>query len=284
MKITNNFGLPGAIIEAVRNDSYYAGEKTDMSVTGLLSPPRQKELLRQYSGQIVEDVSDRIWALIGQAIHSVLERAEKSAIVEERLYMDVGGWIISGQYDRMSLRQKTMQDYKMMSVWEVIYGLKPEKTAQLNMLLQLAVENGYKNITNLEIVAIFRDWQKSKAKYDKKYPQSQVARIKVDVWPEEKRIEYINERIRLHKDARENLPECTPDERWATPDKFAVMKKGRKTAVRLLDTQELAETYMEEKNVVGGYVDFRQGESRRCADYCAVNGFCEQWKKLTTSQ
>jgi hypothetical protein len=282
MKITNKFGLPGAIVEAVRNDSYTAGKKTNISVTGLLSPPRQKELLRRHSGEIIEDASDRIWALVGQAVHSILERAEKSAIVEERLYMDAGGWTISGQYDRMTLRQKTLQDYKMMSVWEIIYGLKPEKTAQLNMLLQLAVESGYKDITNLEIVAIFRDWQKAKAKYDKKYPQAQVARINVDVWPEEKRNEYINERISLHKEARTNLPECTSDERWATPDKYAVMKKGRKSAVRLLDTQELADEYIGQKSVVGGYVEFRQGESRRCADYCAVSEYCEQWREIKT--
>jgi predicted component of type VI protein secretion system len=280
MKITNNFGLPGAIVEAIKNDSYTPGEKTDMSVTGLLSPPRQKELSRKHSSEIVEDASDRIWALMGQAIHSILERAEKSAIVEERLYMDADGWVISGQYDRITLRQKTLQDYKMMSVWEIIHGLKPDKTAQLNMLMQLAVENGYKNITNLEIVAIFRDWQKSKAKYDNKYPQSQVVRIKVDVWPEEKRLEYISERVAAHKSARNTLPECTPDERWATPDKYAVMKKGRKSAVRLLETRELAEKYITDKNVVGGYIDFRRGESRRCADYCYVNGHCKQWENL----
>lgn len=283
MKITNNYGLPGAIVEAISNDSYDPGQKTDMSVTGLLSPPRQKALQREHYNEIVEDASDRIWALIGQAVHSILERSEKSAIVEERLYMPIDGWLISGQYDRMTLRQKTIQDYKMMSVWEVIYGLKPEKTAQLNILLQLAVANGYNEITNLEIVGIFRDWQKAKARYDKNYPQSQVARIKVDVWKEEKRIEYIMDRIKAHKAAREILPECTPEERWATPDKYAVMKKGRKSALRLLDTEDLANKYLEEKNPPGGYIEFRPGESKRCRDYCSVNGFCDQWAEINKS-
>ena len=276
-KITNRYGLPGAIVEAIKEDPYDPGKKTDISATGLLSPPRQKALMYAHGNELVEDASDRIWALIGQAVHSVLERAEPSALTEKRLYMDIDGWKISGQYDRMTLRQKTLQDYKVMSVWEIIYGLKKEKEEQLNILLQLAAENGYNKITNLEIIGIFRDWQKTKAKFDKKYPQSQVKRIQVDVWPEEKRIAFIKERVQLHKDARISLPQCTADERWATPDKWAVMKKGRKSAVRLLSSEEEAELYIKEKNVAGGYIEHRRGESKRCESYCPVVNFCEQY-------
>jgi hypothetical protein len=279
MKITNNYGLPGAIVEAIKNDDYTPGEKVDMSVTGLIAPPRQRALMKLHRSELVEDASDRIWALVGQAVHSILERAEPSAIVEKRLYMDIDGWKISGQFDRMTLRQKTLQDFKMMSVWEVMNGLKPERVEQLNILLQLAVENGFNDISNLEVVAIFRDWSKSKAKYDKNFPQAQVKRINVEVWPEEKRIAFIRERIAKHKAASVDLPQCSQEERWATPDKFAVMKKGRKTALRLLDSEAEAIAYMEDKDVKDGYIVHRKGESRRCADYCAVSQFCEQWKR-----
>jgi len=37
------------------------------------------------------------------------------------------------------------------------------------------------------------------------------------------------------------LPICTPDDRFNSGDKFAVMKKGRKTAMRVLDSEEEAE-------------------------------------------
>ncbi len=276
MKITNKFGLPGAIVEAVRNDDYDACG-SDATVTGLLSPPRQKALMKRFSGELVEDASDRIWALVGQAIHSILERAEPSAVTEKRLFSKYCGWNISGQYDRLTLRKKTLQDYKMMSVWEIIYGLKPEKEQQLNMLVQLAVDNGYDAILNLEIIGIFRDWQKSKAKYDKKYPQSQVRRVKVKLWPEEKRIAFINERVKLHQAALINLPECTEDERWATPDKWALMKKGRKSAIKLHSGEESANEACVSKD---HYVEYRPGVSRRCEDYCAVSEYCKQFKKI----
>jgi hypothetical protein len=280
MELTNNFGLPGAFVEAIKNDTYVPGKDTDASVTGLLAPPRQQALMKLHGGDIVGDVSDRVFALIGQAIHSILERAEPSAMTEDRLYMDIEGWRISGQYDRLTLRGVTLQDYKIMSVWEVLHGLKPEKEQQLNMLQQLAVDNGYDKISRLEVIGVFRDWSKSKARYDKKYPQAQVKRMPVELWPEEKRVEFIRERIRLHKAARETLPECTQDERWATPDKWAVMKKGRKSAVRLLDSETEAEVFMRNKNVPGGYIVHRKGESKRCQDYCDVSVFCEQWAKL----
>ena len=278
MKITNNYGLPGAIVEAVKNDSYTMGKMADISVTGLLSPPRQKALMREHYAEIEEDASDRIWALIGQATHAILERAEPSAIVEERLYIHTQGWTISGQFDRMTLRQKTLQDYKLMSVWEVIYGLKKEKEEQLNVLMQLAVENGYTDIKNLEIVGIFRDWSKTKAKFDKNYPQSQVARIKINVWPESKRIAFINERVRAHQAARETLPECTTEERWATPDKWALMKVGRKSAVKLYDSEDEALTAA--GSDLNLSVVHRPGEQKRCDNYCAVAKFCDQYKRL----
>lgn len=277
MKITNKYGLPGAIVEAVKNDEYTPGRMADISVTGLLSPPRQKALLRQHYADLTEDASDRIWALMGQAMHSVLERAEPSALTENRLYMHSLGWTISGQYDRITLRGKTLQDYKFMSVWEVIHGLKPEKEQQLNVLMQLAVENNHANISNLEIIGLFRDWSKTKAQYDRQYPQSQIARIKVNVWTESERINFIMERVKLHQDARETLPECTAEERWATPEKWALMKSGRKSAIRLYDNPDDAHN---NATSINHYVEFRPGESKRCENYCAVAQYCDQYRDI----
>lgn len=284
MKITNKFGLPGAIVEAIKNDDYDPGVITDASATSLLSPPRQRALSLKHKGDLVEDASDRVWALIGQATHAILERSEPSAITEKRLYSSYGGWIISGQFDRLSLRGKTLQDYKVMSVWEVIHGLKKEKEEQLNILAQLAVDNEVNEITNLEIIGIFRDWQKSKAKYDSSYPQSQVRRIKVKLWKEEDRKRFILDKVIEHQRAMSTLPLCTEDERWATPDKWAVMKKGRKSAVRVLDSEQDCQDYIDARKISGAYIEHRPGESRRCEDYCSVANFCDQWQEIKGDQ
>ena len=286
MKLTNRYGLPGAIVEAVKNDPYDPGDG-DISVTAAIDPPLIRHLRKGHGNSITEDASDRWYALLGQSVHTILERAEPSAIVEQRLYMTVGDTVLSGQFDRMSLSQKTLQDLKIMSVWEVIFGLKPEKEAQLNTLAELAISQGYP-IKFLEIVAMFRDWQKSKAKVDKDYPQQPIMRLKVPLWPQEKRIAFIEGRIALHK--LDPPPPCTDEERWYSGSKWAVMKKGRKSALRLLGSEEAAENWAEANSHAesvcaergkpwvelfkGISIVHRPGEYRRCEDYCAVRPFC----------
>jgi hypothetical protein len=83
MKISNRLGLPQAIVDAVSNDDYDRGE-ADISVTGLLAPPRQQALLEAHADDLVEDAADRLWSLFGQVGHGILERANGGS-VERRL-------------------------------------------------------------------------------------------------------------------------------------------------------------------------------------------------------
>ena len=76
---TNRAELPQAIVDAVKNDSYSKGE-ADISVTELLLLPRLAALREKHANEIVEDESDRIWSLFGQAMHTVLERVNRVAI------------------------------------------------------------------------------------------------------------------------------------------------------------------------------------------------------------
>ena len=61
------------------------------------------------------------------------------------------------------------------------------------------------------------------------------------------------------------------------PDKYAVMRKGRKTALRVLDSQEEAEAYRAEKG--GDYIEERKGEDKKCIDYCLCCRKCDYWKQ-----
>ena len=75
-------------------------------------------------------------------------------------------------------------------------------------------------------------------------------------------------------------PECTEKERWAKPDTYAVMKKGRKSALRLLPTEEKAKQFMKDYKVSKDLsIDFRKGVSTRCEGYCEVSQFCKQYKE-----
>ena len=98
VKITNKHGLPQALVNAVQNDPYDGGV-ADISVTRLIQPPQIGYLARGV--ELEEDVSERIWVLLGQAVHTILERAyqHSDALVEQRLYTECCGWTVSGKPD-----------------------------------------------------------------------------------------------------------------------------------------------------------------------------------------
>ena len=95
--------------------------------------------------------------------------------------------------------------------------------------------------------------------------------------------EYLAERVRVHQLAREVLPECSPAERWAKPDRWALMKDGRKSAVKLFDDQTVARDVLELAGK-GHSVVKRPGASTRCAFYCNAAPFCDQAKALNQTE
>ena len=98
MKYTNLSNLPKAIERAVENDPYESN--ADISTTRLIAPPRIRVLQKRNWDLITEDVSDRIFSLLGQSVHHVIERAKtRQEISEKRLfYKDdkiTNGWTLS---------------------------------------------------------------------------------------------------------------------------------------------------------------------------------------------
>jgi len=72
------------------------------------------------------------------------------------------------------------------------------------------------------------------------------------------------------------LPLCSDEEQWAKPTVYAVMKEGRKSALKLCSSEEEARTLLDEK---GTYLQVRPGEKTRCESYCQVRDFCEQYQR-----
>lgn len=268
--ITNKHGLPEALVKAVQNDPYTGGG--DISVTKLIDSPQRRQLLLAHGSAVEEDVSERIWSLLGQAVHHILERAGTDTLVEQRLFAEVAGWKLSGQFDRLHLASKTLSDYKVTTT----YKAKGDDnwTRQLNVLRWLAFQNGF-IVDHLEIVAIFRDFRKSEAERNPEYPQQAVKVIPIPVWPLDETEEYIRERVKLHQVAQAGRPSwgvapCTDEERWYSGDKWALMKPGAKRALRVLDEKPT--------DVPDGLVlEHRPGIYRRCETYCEVAKWCPQW-------
>ena len=276
--LTNIHGLPDALVNAVKNDPYTGGG--DISVTKLIDAPRRRTLNKQYKDFVVEDVSERIWSLMGQAVHTVLERAETTAVVEKRLYAEVLGWKVSGQFDRLTIADGVMQDWKLTTTYKADGDKSWER--QLNLLRWLAHKNGIE-VSRLQVVAIFRDWKKAEAQRKPEYPQRNVMVIDVPVWTLEQAELYAAERVELHQQSEAGQEiECSEDERWYSGTTYALMKDGGKRAKKVEDTIEALGEIPE-----GHYVAERPGSNRRCEGYCEVAPFCkqyQQWKSIHFQQ
>jgi len=292
MKYTNKHNVPQEIINAVHNDNYTKGEAI-ISVTGLLQPPQIRLLALEHADKLVVDISDEIWKLLGQSVHTILERANednKDTITEQRMFAKVNDWTISGQTDSIDIKGNILKDYKVTSVWSVVSAKtegKAEWEQQLNLYAWLYRQNTGKNIDQLNIIAITRDWNKNQYRRSGgNYPPSPISVIEVKLWTNEEQEEFVKERVSIHQDAEvgylisNELPICTDAERWRRKDTYRVEKKGRKSAVRVLDTQDEADKFMEgHKDEKQMSIVFAKGECIRCADYCDVSEFCNQYKK-----
>src|SRR3990167_2045795 len=274
MRLTNKFNLPEPIVEAVRNDGYSWGD-SKMGVTTLLGPPRKAALDYAHFEELTEDASERIYSLLGQSIHTILERANQTGIAERRMSIMVEGWKISGGMD-LVCKDRILSDYKTVTAWKFKNGQAPiEHEQQLNVYAEILRQNG-EEVASLQVVAILRDWSKLGARREAGYPQSQVLVVPVRMWHPVEAQKFIRERVILHQQARVTLPECTQEERLARPGKFALMKKGQKKAVKLYDNKVDADSHASTNPAL--YVQTRVGESIRCSCYCSASRWCEQFQ------
>lgn len=280
MQLQNRLGLPAPLVRALTREPR-PRVPGRISLTELIQPAQIRALTVRHGAEILEDASDLIWALLGTLLHGALEGYAdrlQGEIPEEKLVMEILGWTVVGKYDlsEMVLDGELLTDWKLTSVWSMKDGFKLEWEQQLNCYAQL-VRHAGRNVDQIQIVAIGRDWSKNKARFDKDYPQEQVKVIAVPLWTAEETLEFITERVRLHQEAEKGIwPDCTPEERWARPTQWAVMKKGQKKAVKLYESKHAAEWAVAKDQ----YIVERPGESVRCNAYCAVANVCPQKAKM----
>lgn len=281
MKITNKLRLPAPFVSLAQRDYIY--EENEYRVTSLLKGVRETILERRHNEEIERDVSDMVWLLFGSAVHSILEKHQENdeELKEERIKISFGNFLLSGQFDLYNDSTKIVTDYKTASVWKVIYGDFSDWRRQLLIYSFMLRQIGF-DAQGGQIVAFLKDHSKRDAKQKSNYPPFPVEIVRFNFSKDDfieceewltKRFAEIEAAEKLPDD---ELPLCTPEERFNSRDKFAVMKNGRKTALRVLDTREEAEEWI--RNNGGDYLETREGEDKKCADYCAVNQFCNYFK------
>lgn len=289
--ITNNHNLPQTLVNLAKRDTYTRGSAR-ISVTELIGAPQIRLIRQEKQSEIVTDVSEMLWALLGRAMHSVVEQgADEQHIAEERLFAEVAGWLLSGGIDLQILgsasdggQEVALSDYKMTTAWAVM-NPKPDWERQLNCYAYLIEKTRGWTVTGLTINAIVRDWSRHEAERREGYPKIPLVVLPQTLWTPEAREAYVTERMKIHQDAErafdwgEPIPECTDEERWFKPGKLAVMREGRVRALKLfeINEREQAEEYAKENK---GYVEERRGENTRCESFCKVAPWCNQFKAI----
>lgn len=282
MIITNKLNLPSPFVSLAQRDYVY--EPNEYRVTSLLKGIRETILERRHHKEIERDVSDMVWLLFGTAVHGILEKHQELGheLKEERIKVPFGNYILSGQFDLYNDETKIVTDYKTASVWKIIFGDFEDWRRQILIYCLMLRKIGF-DAQGGQIVAFLKDHSKRDAKIKSDYPQFPVQVVKFNFTDDDfkeceewlqARFEEIAAAEKLPDD---ELPICTPDERFNSGDKFAVMKKGRKTALRVLDTMEEAEQWKAENG--GDEIVIRPGEDKKCLDYCAVCEFCSYYKE-----
>jgi hypothetical protein len=289
MKITNKTNLPKIIEEWAAADSYERGT-AEFTTTELIKPERVLALERKHRNDIEVDVTDLTWRMSGQAKHIIFQKiAEQNPeryVAEQRYTMAVAGTTISGQLDLYDKEDQVLYDYKECKVWKQILGDADEWTQQANINAFLCFNIGNFPVKRLINIAIFKDWSMRQAQRDSKYPQQPIKAWPLPLWDKQGTLQFIQQRIAKHQKAGANgaLPLCTPEERWLRPSKWAVMKQGRKTAVKLFDSHIEASAFIEEASdgkVMS--VEERPSEDTRCLFYCDVNKFCDHGRKVISN-
>ena len=265
MKITNKHNLPPAVYNKIAK--VREPHQNRFHVTDLCNAPLMRYLREKHWNELTEDASDRMWALLGSAVHYILEgTAPEDSFAEETLEAKIGDATIVGTPDLW--HNGVISDYKTTSVFSFLLGDKPEWSLQLNIYAWLYRKNGF-DTNKLQIHAILRDWMKSKSFQQPDYPLIPFQTVTVPIIQIEN---HIVDWIASYY--RDPMQECTPGQKWSRPTTHAVMEKGKKRAKRVLETNEDALEWI----VINGNekmsIETRKGANIRCESYCNVSEFC----------
>lgn len=261
-------------------------KRTGLHVTDLLKPIRV--LMLQSRHTVEEDISEMVRRWKGDAWHQYMEQfTGKNDLSEEKLVTNIGGQTISGRPDLYEGDTGTLVDFKTTTTWKPIFheqgdtGWADDCFWQLNFYAVILREYGFP-VKSLEIHAELEDWSKSKASRDGRYPRSPMWVLKAKPKDDEEVRKVMAQAVKQIADNAskkdDELPLCTPEERWAKKEVFAVMKEGRKSAVKLHETQADAKRHLEGLGA-GHSIVKRPGEDLRCTLYCSVCEHCAYWKE-----
>jgi hypothetical protein len=281
MIITNRLNLPDGFVKAVSTEKHNAA--MCLSATTLLQGVKQIILSERHWDKLTDDVADRIWAIWGQAVHSLLENEGENDFTEQEMFHSLGSVTITGRIDNYNMATETICDYKTASVNKVKFRDFNDWYLQGMIYAWLLSHNKFP-VKRCRFIVLLKDHSKTEAERDRQYPPNPVfiyefpisaeKLFKIGSFIRDKTNEY--EKHLIIPD--DEIPPCSPEERWDRPSVFAVKKEGRQKAVKLFDTKEEAEQRAADLGA-GHYIEHRVGESVKCKNYCLCHGFCNFYQE-----
>ena len=286
MKVSNRLHLPEAFVKAVSTTRH--NEAGCFSATTLNKGAKEIILTDRHFDEITVDAADSVWAVWGTAVHALLESQPDNNFHEESFKVPVSNSFVTGQVDSYDMEYGVINDWKTASVWKVQFNDFKDWRAQGLTYAWLLQQSGLE-VKKCRFVALLKDHSKTKAKTDSSYPQSPVFIYEFDVTAADleetaarilAKVQEIESAYKLDDDA---IEPCSAEERWADGEKWAVMKNGRKTAVKVFDNQLDADAMAGELGN-SHYVEHRPAISRKCGDYCKCKEFCNFYKAMNKGE
>lgn len=284
MELKHTESIPEPFRSAILDDRYEKGIDVTASATTIIKPVRVTKLRKAYFKDIEESAVRRVSAMLGTAVHNILEEYGEGLgwHVERRLYgVSKSGLSYSGQLDAIIPNGDetwTISDYKVVPTFK--HNQLDEYFDQLNIQAALARQAGYK-VTALKVVAVFKDWMESRTKTladDDKYPPLPIMEYDVPMREADELDEWIDQRLRMI--VGNELPLCSPEERWMRDPKWAVYKPKGKRATKVFDKEVDAEMFNVTELKSQGRIEHRPALPVRCVNnYCGVADWCDQWQE-----
>ena len=279
MKVTNIHNLPQALVDAISTEKH--NKDGEYSATTLLKGTCETLLTKRHWDEILVDASESIWQIFGTATHSIFEAQKDNTFKEEFFSVDVSKSKVTGRVDSYDLENEILVDWKTASVWKVIKQDFADWKRQ-GLIYSWLIKKCGMNVKKCRFIALLKDHSKADAKNKPDYPKQPVYVYEFDVTADDladietfieakvKELEFYD----LTPD--EDLNPCTPEQRWTTPEKWAHMKEGRKSAIKLYDSEEEANKVELKKDE---YIEHRPGENKKCDNYCNCREWCPLFKK-----
>ena len=300
MKITNSYGLPQSFVEAA-SGNHREMASNEFSVTELNKGVKEIILSRRHRDEIEVDVINMLWAIFGQAFHSVMERGKLSemeiseASLSKKFHINGKEYILSGQFDLYNAETKMIDDWKTSLLYSIEKNIKEGRDSdwfkQTRGYFMLLIDNGFECVGG-RIIPVARDWSIGKVKAFKGYSPSPIIPIEYKFYNDDylDALEFYQNKLYLidkYIDSPDDeIPDCLPEERWEKNEHWAIWREGNKRVTEYFSTRESAEFALEAYNKKGGKpysVVYTEQTPAKCLNYCSCREQCSFYKQWMDS-